>query len=331
MKFKKTGAIAALSMAAAVSLSACSVSQPTQFNARWRKAVTDASENVDLGGAKEIAEYNVSFEKGGNDAYSVNYSNGKYKTELSAENGNYVYETTLSIDVSYTFGAETASFAGENGDTVYSKVIAKSTQNGLKPVSSVKKIAAHVPASASPVSLTGSNGCYREYFYVITTDYSANSCTIEYFADKTFETAHPSYKAQTHTFEPDDKYSLIDNEELLLAVRAIDKTSTLYVYNTAAGKLQSVSVSKSNAEKTEFSFMIAGKEEAAAKHDVSYVPYSLAINDTAPGATQKVWVAETTKAENNEYRNVILKMETPLSFNLGTLVYELSSVDFLDD
>lgn len=65
--------------------------------------------------------------------------------------------------------------------------------------------------------------------------------------------------------------------------------------------------------------------------DVSYVPYSLAINDTAPGATQKVWVAETTKAENNEYRNVILKMETPLSFNLGTLVYELSSVDFLDD
>ena len=95
--------------------------------------------------------------------------------------------------------------------------------------------------------------------------------------------------------------------------------------------MQSVSVSKSNAEKTEFSFMIAGKEEAAAKHDVSYVPYSLAINDTAPGATQKVWVAETTKAENNEYRNVILKMETPLSFNLGTLVYELSSVDFLDD
>ena len=98
MKFRKTGAVAALSMAAVVSLSACSVSQPTQFNARWRKAVTDASENVDLGGAKEIAEYNVSFEKGGNDAYSVNYSNGKYKTELSAENGNYVYETTLSID-----------------------------------------------------------------------------------------------------------------------------------------------------------------------------------------------------------------------------------------
>ena len=35
--------------------------------------------------------------------------------------------------------------------------------------------------------------------------------------------------------------------------------------------------------------------------------------------------------QNNEYRNVILKMKTPLSFNLGSLVYSLSSVNFLKD
>ena len=327
INFKKSGAAIALALSA-VALSACSAAQPTQFNARWRKSVTDASENVNLGGAAEVAEYNVSFEKGGNDGFTVDYSNGKYKTELSAENGNYVYKTSLSIDVSFTFGGETQSFAGENGDFVYSEAIVKSTQNGLLPVSSYKKAAAHVPASASPASLKGS---YSVFFYTVKTDYSENSCTIEYFADNTFTTPHASYKTITRTFEHDGKHSLIDNEELLLAIRAIDKTATHSVYNTAAGKMQNVSVSKGSNEKTAFSFMIAGKEEAAASRDISYNVYSATISDTNPGATQKIWVASTTDAQNNEFRNVILKMEAPVSFNLGTLVYELTSVDFLDD
>lgn len=331
MKSKKFCAAIALGVAATSLFAACSAAQPTQFNARWRKAVTDASENVDLGGATETAEYDVSFEKGANETYSVNYANGKYKTELSAVNGNYVYKTALTVDVSYTFGGETAEFAGENGDTVTSEVVVKSTQNGLKPVSSLKKVAAHVPASAAPVALSGNNGCYREYFYTVSTDYSANSCTIEYFADKSFETPHATYQKQTRTFEHDGKYSLIDNEELLLAVRAIEKTATLSVYNTAAGKMQNVSVSKGSSEKTGFSFLIAGKDETAQSRDIAYAVYSLTISDTNPGATQKVWVASTADAQNNEFRNAILKIEAPVSFNLGTLVYTLSSVDFLDD
>ena len=127
MKFRKTGAVAALSMAAVVSLSACSVSQPTQFNARWRKTVTDASENVDLGGAKEIAEYNVSFEKGGNDAYSVNYSMdeglcfyvfeklpaGRYTVGVQAVNYAYLASGFTTTEVTVTDGYEAGIQAPE--------------------------------------------------------------------------------------------------------------------------------------------------------------------------------------------------------------------------
>lgn len=98
--------------------------------------VNEITDGANLGG-KETTEYTVSFEKGANTAYSVDYSNGKFRTELYAdENKNYVYETSLTIDVSYSFGNDSIAFAGENGDVVKSKAVFKNTKNGLAPVSS---------------------------------------------------------------------------------------------------------------------------------------------------------------------------------------------------
>ena len=322
---------AAFALACCLPFAACSQTQPTSFNAKWRKITLDPSETVSFPGT-ETAVYDVTFESGGNSAFSVSYpEGGTYTTSLSAKDGKYLYETRLDIKVRYTCAGETSDLFE---DFVQSSVTFESTQKGLRPVRSEKISAAHVPASAAPSSLNGENACYSAYFTRITTDYSQNTCTTEYFTDETFERAHDSYKTQERSFEPDNKYSLIDNEELLLAVRGIEGTAAnvVYVYNTAAGKLQKVQISQSSKESTDFDFTIVGRESEGTAHTgVSYVPFSVAISDTNPGATQKVWVAQTTDTANNEYRNVILKMETPVSFNLGTLVYKLRSVDFLDD
>ena len=328
---KKSRARAAIALGiASVSLfAACSVSQPTQFSPRWLKVVNEITDGANLGG-KETTEYTVSFEKGANTSYSVDYSNGKFRTELYAdENKNYVYETSLTIDVSYSFGNDSIAFAGENGDVVKSKAVFKNTKNGLAPVSSSKTVIAHVPASASSVSL---EGCYHAFYYTISTDYSSNSCTVTYYKDKAALDAGQAQSERKNTFEHDGKHSLIDNEELLPALRAINESTTFSVYNTAAGKMQNVSVSKSSKEKTAFKFKIEGADEEAADHTLDYATYSVKIDDVNPGATQEVQIAATADdLQNNEYRNVILKMKTPLSFNLGTLVYSLSSVNFLKD
>lgn len=326
----KKNLYAALALACCLPFAACSQAQPTSFTANWRKNTVDALDTVNLSGT-ETAVYNVTFESGENSSYSVDYPDGgTYTTRLSSKDGNYLYETELKIGVRFTYEGESENF----NDFVCSSVIFESTQKGLRPVRSVKTSASHVPASASPTSLNGADACYAAYFTRVTTDYSAYTCTTEYFTDETFEVAHESVKTQTRSFEVDDKYSLIDNEELLLAVRGIEGTSakTVYVYNTSAGKLQKVQISQSSKASTDFDFTIVGREsEGTTQKGVSYVPFTLSISDANPGSSQTLWVAETTDVLNNAYRNVILRMETPVSFNLGTLIYELKSVEFLNE
>ena len=58
-------------------------------------------------------------------------------------------------------------------------------------------------------------------------------------------------------------------------------------------------------------------------------PFTVAISGKNSGSSQKVWVA--TDKETNEYRNIIVQMETSVSFGLGTLTYKLNSVEFLQD
>ena len=65
-----------------------------------------------------------------------------------------------------------------------------------------------------------------------------------------------------------------------------------------------------------------GKE---GKKAIEYYPVSISIVDEYPGATQTAWYAKPSdKSSSNTYRNVLLRLETPIFYNLGTLVYELN-------
>lgn len=322
MNLKKM--IATLAVAACLCATACSQPQPSSFNATWRKIALDANETVEFSGA-ETAEYELSFEKGSNTYYSVNYTNGSYVTSLSSHEGKYLYETTLKADVQYDHKGEKTSVFH---DEITSSVLFESTQKGLAPVRSEKRFAVHVPYQAAPASL---GSCYSEYYYVVKTDYATNVCSTDYFTDATFATPHATFRSTQSTFKNDGKYSLVDNEELYVATRALkgSGTNTLYVYNTAATKLQKVQVTANSKKSTEFTFEIVGRE--ATTHTISYIPYSIAIKEDNPGEPHELWIAETTETTNNEYRNVLLKIKTPLTYNLGSLIFNLKKVSFLDE
>lgn len=322
MKHKKH--IATLAVAACLCATACSQSQPSSFNATWRKIALDANETVEFSGA-ETAEYELSFEKGSNTAYSVDYTNGSYVTSLSSHEGKYLYETTLKANVQYDYnGEKTSVFA----DEITSSVLFESTQKGLAPVRSEKRFAVHVPSSPTPASLSS---CYSEYYYVVSTDYTTNVCSIDYFTDATFSTPHATFRSTNSSFENDGKYSLVDNEELYVATRALkgSGTNTLYVYNTSAAALQKVQVAASSKKTTDFTFEIVGRE--ATTHAISYIPYTISIKEDNPGESHELWIAETTETTNNEYRNALLKIKTPLTYNLGSLIFNLKKVSFLDE
>ena len=75
----------------------------------------------------------------------------------------------------------------------------------------------------------------------------------------------------------------------------------------------------------EFTFTLDGSD---AKKAINYVPFSVSISSDNPGATQTVWIAKTEDPLKNTYRNVILRLETPIAYGAGSLVYELTSGEF---
>lgn len=323
MKLKKICALATLVSCA--SLAACSSAVRTSFDAYWRKSL-DSNEDVVLQGA-EAAEYDVIFEAGDNASYSVKYTDGKYTTRLSGKDKNYLYETHLTIDVQYFYGDEASEVFT---DEVVSSVVFKSTQKGLSPVRSEKKSVMHSPITASPVSL---NTCYSTFYSSVVTDYETEQCTISSYENASFLTDDEAKAtlSETRSITVEDDYSLIDNESLLVAIRGVSSstTETVFVYNSAAGALQKVQFAQEAKTSADFEFIVTGKDTEKTKRTVAYTPFTVSINETNSGSSQKVWVA--TDRETNEYRNIVLRMDVPLSFNLGTLSYRLNTVDFLKD
>lgn len=322
-KMKKrqlTTAICAL-LGSAFLLSSCSGGSSTSFSSNW---CANTAINTVVEGTSETLTYDVALDpdSAGNDAYSVHYSNGTYTTSLSAEQKNgellYRYHTELNISVQYLFDGQ---YSEIKADKVITTVYFMSTKVGLQPVSSSKEVESRSPAVLTPTSL---ETCYTDYHFTVETEYQDN-CTKGtcVYTDLTKEEA-----AETSSdFSIGDDYSYIDNEQLLFAVRCMSLSSSQQIqsYNASINGVQTVRISASDSESDEFEFAINGTNS---KRAIEYYPASVVISASNPGATQTAWIAKTTSATNNVNRNVMLRLQTPISYNLGTLVYTLKSANF---
>ena len=303
-------------------LTACAgVNSKVTFKEFWLEDVGIAP-NASTETVLEELAYDVTFKKdlGLDENYTVNYQKGEYTTKLTLNQGVYRYETSLSIDVTYTVGDKSETMK----DSVVSWVEFKKNAK-LQPIKSHKEIVCHSPANGGGSKI---EDCYAEYDYTVDTTYNENGLGGKSVIVNNDGENKTDPQEQTFTIE--DKYTCLDNEQLLFALRGLSQstsTASVSVYAPFSGVVQAINLSYSSLEKgTEFSFE---KNDVSIKQVINYYPVSVKINAQLPGATQTVWIAETTDAHSNTFRNVILQLETPLSYNLGSLIYKLKSAKFI--
>lgn len=320
MKFKKIIPITALALSA-IFLSACTQNNnKVVFSDYWAK---DATLTVDS--ISETLEYDVTTDKAELQAesYFFSYSNGKYTTSLSTEVSEegktvYVLESTLTIDVTYRYGVQAEKTFN---DRVYSRVKFHKAANALQPISSHKEVKSTTPANNEAVSL---ESCYLQYDYTMDVTYSGTDVKSVMVENKEGSTLSEN----TYSID-NEKYTYLDNEQLLFALRGVKPTAngsnTFLVYNPFLNAAQKVKATYSAATGADTNFAIDG---VTGKQTVQYIPIKIELDEKNPGQAQTAWIAETTDSTNNKYRNVMLRLETPLSYGYGTLIYTLKNANF---
>ena len=297
-------------------LTACvDTDKKISFSAYWYNDVNTSVPTT------ETLVYDVSFEQAAGTksaGYDAIDYDGTYTTKLRLENNLYYYETTLDIKVTFTVDGEEKV----ETDKVKSSVVFKNETNGFMPVQSVKEIQTH-----SPINGATTETYYSYANYTVTTIYDGDDdgkCTI---------VNNENDAKQTKSFDIEtDEYTYLDNEQLIFALRGVNPsvsaTPVFLVYDAFKNAVYNI--------KATYGSVITGKEfnfkkkGTAVKETIDYYAVNLAIDDDMPGTAQTVWVAKTTKATNNKYRNVILRIVSPLYYSMGTLVYELADADFAD-
>ena len=326
MKKNKVSAILSVALGGIILTACTSPDYKVKFSENW---YLDTSYTI-RPSVQETLVYDVAFEALSNadtSSRAVIYGKGVYSTTLTSEYsetyGENVYRYTTNLEIPVTFECKTSGEISEKfTDVVTSEVLFTSAIQGLRPIYSKKTAISHSPTSVdSPVNLAG---CYTYYNYTVEVNYNDD------LSGKAVLTNHLKEDTQkTYNFtQSDEKYSTLDNEQLLLALRGISNLSSqkFNVFNSSWGKSLLVNITANTSDSDEFTFKRNGEDYKAT---IKYTPVELQLGVENSGSTQTVWLANTTELNNNIYRNVILYMEMPVYYSLGTFQYKLTQANFI--
>ncbi len=305
---------------------------------------------------KEVAVYTVSTEQGENTTYSFDYANGTYTTtfyamaydwnsesipsDLRAEESGYVYvyETRLEVPVTITVGDESLTVT----NTVSTMSCFRSAEENLLPVYSMQDIYCVSPNALTPVSL---DDAYVAMDRVYETWYSYDGTTaqvnVEGRGDDDIETSSNTASCGT-------EYSLFDSSSLGIALRSTTQSGThsfdVFVpVNAAAARYQAEwgDTTTFTADDEEYGG-IAGALEAATDsgyllladtdeegnktYSCTAVTVSLVADMSGPSNTY--YYAAVSNSDMNAGRAALVRIEETIPFNLGTIVYDLSSLTY---
>ena len=320
MKTKKLLSIFAAAIISATALSACTAGDTKiEFKNNWLKDPLLSQTSL-----TETLCYDVAFEKsaGSNTLkYDFGYENGSYTTTLTKRSDDeFEYTTTFTIDVVYAWNGETTTLQ----DKVETYVHFKNANDGLTPIKSTKTILSHAPVNAIN-EVSALSKCYNTSHYYIETNYADGKGVTKVQQDPDIAEGEKDYKTpKTLNFNMGKKLSYLDNEQLLLGLRAFDSSTTsgnVQSYGVFEGAMQKIGLSlKSSKESKELNVAVTENGQTKDVKLFEYRTATISLKAANSGADKTVWVA-------TENRNVILRIEHPLPFNFGTLVYSLKSVD----
>ena len=316
MKAKKLFSILALTLAF-TTLGACTnADYKLTFHPNWCEKPSDSAETVSETLVYKVEGKNITA------PYALSYTNGTYTTTLTSTVNGYVYETSLSVEVGFGFERETPIV-----DTVTTRVEFSTSGNALRPVSSVKSVVSHTPTDVSEP--TKEEACYTAYNYTVATAYNTDGTATSKITDLSLET--PASIDYSFTYADED-YTYLDNEQLLLALRALPNSTAsgfVNVFSPYVQRVQKIKLSLTDETAKDFTYTLNG---APTTSSIAYRKASVVLDEKNPGGTQTVWLAKSTVDSSdpnkhiNHYRNMILYMETPLAYAFGSLTYTLTSV-----
>lgn len=319
MKAKKLFAAIALTLAA-TTLAACGDKDQTiEINTYWH-AEWNVPTLID-----ETLEYDVTFDSTVDNStvnYELDYKDGTYTTHLVSNSlYEYTYTTSFSITAIYTYKDATV----EKQDSVETKVTF-STENGMRPIKSEKTIVSHSPVNDQ---ISRVNQAYDAFYRRIETDYTGSKAVCKIWDTEPNKDGTPNEELLSEeTFKgKSGRYSYLDNEQLLLALRCISKSedsAKVKVYSPFMDSTQKIKLSFSDTDDMDVTYFDVVANAEVTK-PITYRTAKIKLSSSNPGATQKAWIA--AQENPNVNRNVMLKLETPLAYNLGTLVYTLSSIN----
>ena len=345
---KKIFAAIALTLST-VTLAACNPTNQTLiFSPNWEETLIGEAKEAS---AEELT-YTVSHEEGTflhKESYNVKYcyadgakKAGVYTTKLEySTESTYLYTTTLTMDVTFILAS------GESvtkTDTVVTEAKFKKANASLQPIYSKKTVHAHSPRDTEVNSLENvyneegkltTAGAYIEYEYEFVIDYKddLSGGTLTKTDLSEHSTLYLKDNKQVIDFTIDnDTYTYLDNEQYLFALRGSPSeylstsSKTVNMYNASLMTMEQVSTTPSSTAKTSFELQIDGAEKAS--YEIDYVSLTIKTNNKNADLSQTLWYAKTTGNNNNQFRNVLLKMSVPMHFGLGTLEYTLQQANF---
>ena len=314
-------------------LSGCAGGVPLSFTANWYRNTALGSSINDT---HEELVYSVTFTpEEDKEGIQAEYDTGTYTTSLTNTNvtlsdgtttEGYIYTTELSISGRYRLGSEVSETFQ---DHITSTVSFLRVTDGLRPVESHKEVVSTSASVSNPETLEGAFMTYH-YTYDVSYDASLSTATATY-TDLTEgeDGAAPEPDVREYNIEGDTTF--LDNEQILFALRGLNLSSapSFRTINTVMGVVSTVATSSASmsptAVKESVEFTMDG---TAVDGEIDAIELDLAYTTKPSGQPQTLVYAATTDPANNTYRNVLLRMEVPVSNSLGTLVYRLTDATF---
>lgn len=276
-----------------------------------------------------------------------------YRSEESEKEPLYVYTSKLAISGVFKL-SEKAEESLEFDDVLESTCYYRLAGDNLQPVYSRQIVKNTAPNSPGASSL---KDAYRQIDEEYETYYNkkCTQATIKKTAHKiTNDSTDVGVTTTTEKklgISSKDKYSVFDNSQARAAVRSFNlsggSTRTFNLVSPQNGTMQTCHATVSspvelktadeaqleiiNALKAAKDYIFFNGDPDPEKTDelpknIRYNAVSLSINSGMAGQSPTCWYTAVENKDLNSTRCVLLRVSTPLSFGMGTLVYSLKEL-----
>lgn len=277
----------------------------------------------------------------------VDSSKSSYVTELYTENGNYVYETSTTINATYNYNYDSAtktfkdSYVVEN-DFIKTKTIFKDFNGKFAPIISEREASNVFPIYATPTKAEQ----FKKIGYKTVIEYGEKNATVTLIPADPISKEYLSSLKEPVTVKKYNKKAYIDNELIVLLFRSFKLDSSLsYTFSSienVTGSLKQVigkakiNNSTTSSDKTAQTSIIpmtidacsldCGKSRFSADFD------ALGVSFATTGEFAQTFITayyETTLKGNSagwNSKHIMIKSYQPAIYNCAYLVYTIHTV-----